>query len=432
MKIKIKEKSYEDILALPPRAHRKPLHQSIFWRSLLRVVSSPDLVATHFHCERIGMERLGKKQPALFLMNHSSFIDLKIAAKVLYPRPYNIICTTDGFVGKNWLMRHLGCIPTTKFVSDLNLVRDMVYTTKKLKSSILMYPEAGYSFDGTSTLLPDSLGQCAKLLGVPVVMIRAYGAFARDPLYNNLQRRHVKVQAQMEYLLSPDEIKEMSAEQIAKVIADNFSFDNFKWQQEHHIRIREKFRADHLDRVLYKCPACHAEGKMSGKGVTLSCTACNKSWTLNEYGFLRANEGETEFAHIPDWYRWERECVKNELLENRYSMDSDVDIYALADTKCLYHIGEGHLSHTRLGFHLTGCDGKLDYTQGALASYTLNADFNWYEIGDVISIGTSSLLYYCVPKKKDCCVAKARLATEELYKLLRAERKRAKADRIAK
>ena len=124
--------------------------------------------------------------------------------------------------------------------------------------------------------------------------------------------------------------------------------------------------------------------------------------------------------------------MKSELLENRDSMDSDVDIYALADTKCLYHIGEGHLSHTRLGFHLTGCDGKLDYTQGALASYTLNADFNWYEIGDVISIGTSSLLYYCVPKKKDCCVAKARLATEELYQLLRAERKRAKADRIAK
>ena len=43
-----------------------------------------------------------------------------------------------------------------------------------------MYPEASYSFDGTATPLPDSLGKCVKLLNIPVVMIKTYGAFARD------------------------------------------------------------------------------------------------------------------------------------------------------------------------------------------------------------------------------------------------------------
>jgi 1-acyl-sn-glycerol-3-phosphate acyltransferase len=98
-------------------------------------------------------------------MIHSSFIDLKIASNVLFTRPFNIVCTTDVFVGKSWLMRRLGCIPTNKFVSDLNLVRDMVCATRKLKTSVLMFPEAGYTFDGTTTLLPDSLGKCVKLLG---------------------------------------------------------------------------------------------------------------------------------------------------------------------------------------------------------------------------------------------------------------------------
>ena len=46
------------------------------------------------------------------------------------------------------------------------------------------------------------------IFGAPVVMIRTYGAFARDPLYNNLQLRKVKVSARMEYLLSPEEIRE--------------------------------------------------------------------------------------------------------------------------------------------------------------------------------------------------------------------------------
>ena len=126
MKIKVREKSYEEVLALPHAPHKKPLKQNLFWRVLLKAVSAPDLFATHFKCKRIGMERLGKKEPALFLMNHSSFIDLKIASSILFPRPFNIVCTTDGFVGKRLLMRLLGCIPTCKFVADLGLVRDMV------------------------------------------------------------------------------------------------------------------------------------------------------------------------------------------------------------------------------------------------------------------------------------------------------------------
>ena len=81
----------------------------------------------------------------------------------------------------------------------------MVYTVKELKSSILIYPEASYSFDGTPTPLPDSIGKCLKLL-VLVVVIRTHGAFARDPLYNCLQLRKVKVSAEMKYLLSPEDI----------------------------------------------------------------------------------------------------------------------------------------------------------------------------------------------------------------------------------
>ena len=412
------------MLALPHPAHKKPRRQNLFWRTLLRLVAAPDLIATRFKFEKIGMEKLGRREPALYLMNHSSFIDLEIAARVLYPRPYNIVCTTDGFVGKRWLMRRLGCIPTNKFISDLNLVRDMIYATKTLKSSVLMFPEAGYSFDGTATRLPDSLGKCAKLLNVPIVIVKTYGAFTRDPLYNNLQRRHVAVSATMEYLLSPAEIKSLSAAEIAEKISAHFAFDGFRWQQENRVRVAESFRADYLNRLLYKCPACQAEGQTEGKGEHLTCHACGKSWFLDEYGTLCATTGETEFAHIPDWFSWQRDCVRKELQENRYLLDLDVDIYMLADTKCLYHVGEGHLTHTRAGFHLTGCDGTLEYTQDPILSYTLNADFNWYEIGDVISIGTNRALFYCFPKGAGDVAAKARLATEELYNIVYEERRR--------
>lgn len=423
MKIKTKKMRYEDVLALPIPPHKKPKKPSILFRTLLKVVSTPDLIATGFKCRRIGMEKLGRREPCLYLMNHSSFIDLKIAASILYPRPFNIVCTSDGFVGKNWLMRNLGCIPTQKFVPDFALLRDMAHAVRRLKSSVLMYPEAGYSFDGTATTLPDTLGKFLKMLGVPVVMIRTYGAFTRDPLYNNLQRRRVKVSAEMEYLLSPADIESHTPEELNAILADQFAFDGFRWQQENNVKIDEPFRADCLNRLLYKCPHCLAEGRTVGEGVTLRCESCGKEYTLTEEGYMKASEGGTEFPHIPDWFRWERECVRRELEAGTYSLDLPVDIYMLVDTKCLYAVGEGRLTHSAEGFRLTAFDGKLDYTQKPVASYSLNADYYWYEIGDVISIGNRDALYYCFPKTDGDIVTKARLATEELYKIMKPNRR---------
>jgi len=423
MKIRTVSKRYEEVLALTPKKHQKPLRTNPFFRTLLKVVSVPDLLAVHFRCNKIGMDRLKKDQPCLYLMNHSSFVDLEIAASILFPRPFNIVATTDGFVGKNWLMRQIGCIPTKKFVSDLTLIKDISYAVKHLKSSVLMYPEASYSFDGTATPLPDSIGRFIQRLGVPVVMIRTYGAFARDPLYNNLQRRKVRVSADMEYLLSPEDLARMTPEEINTAIGEKFNFDNFRWQQENHVRIAEPFRADFLNRVLYKCPACGTEGQMQGKGTQIACTCCGKAYALDEYGLLHASEGETEFSHIPDWYAWERACVREELLNGAYRIETPVDICMSIDTKSIYRVGEGTLTHTENGLHLTGCDGKLDYHHAPLSSYSLYSDFNWYEIGDVICIGDHRALYYCFPKTDRDVVAKARLAAEELFKIALAQRR---------
>lgn len=425
MKIKVVRKPYSEVMSMNRGKHIVPKRPNMFFRTLMRLVSIPDLSATHFKYKDIGMERLGKKEPCLVLMNHSSFIDLEIAATVMYPRPFNIISTTDGFIGKNWLMRQIGCIPTKKFVNDPTLLGDMRYAVEKLKSSVVLFPEAGYSFDGTSTTLPDTLGRCVKYLGVPLVMIKTYGAFSRDPLYNNLQRRKVNVSATREYLLSREEIREKSADEIQQLIEKQFAFDSFAWQRDNNVKIDEPFRADGLNRVLYKCPDCLTEGQMLGEGTTVFCRACGKKHTLDEYGVLHAEDGETRFSHVPDWYRWQRECVRQEIENGDYSVDIPVDVFMGIDTKCLYDVSCGRLTHTVDGFRLTGAEGELDYIQKPLSSYSLNSDFFWYEIGDVIGIGNNRELYYCFPRVKDDVVTKIRLAAEEIYKLV-YERKRAR------
>ena len=142
---------------------------------------------------------------------------------------------------------------------------------------------------------------------------------------------------------------------------------------------------------------------------------CGKEYLLDEYGLLKSEE-ECEIPHVPDWYEWERQKVKEELLSGEYRVDTEVDLIIAIDTKHLYRVGEGRLVHDNTGFHLSGIDGKLSFSLKPLASYSINADFFWYELGDIICIGDSHALYYCFPHTKNV-VTRARLATEELFKL---------------
>ena len=422
MKIKTKRLSYEAVMALPRPKHRDPLRPMFLLQLVIRVLAIFDLLPTKFTYETHGMERIGRKEPCLILMNHSSFIDLKIASRIFFPRPYGIVCTSDGFVGKNWLMRLIGCIPTQKFVSDLTLIRDMEYLLKK-GVSVLMYPEASYSFDGTATPLPRKMGVLLKKLNVPVVTVITQGAFARDPLYNCLQKRKVTVRADVTCLATAQELKAMTVAELDAKLDEAFGFDNFRYQQENKIVIDEPFRADGLNRILYRCPHCNTEGNTEGKGITLTCHHCGKEYTLTELGYLQAENAV--FTHIPDWYAWQRQQVRRELENGTYRLEKKVKIGMLVNTKALYMVGEGVLIHDADGFRLTGCDGKLQYSQGPLACYGLYSDYYWYEIGDVICIGNKDALYYCFPEGGDV-VAKTRLAAEELYKLKKRSRTPAK------
>ena len=416
MKINVKEMSYEEVLKLPKLEHKKPMKPQMWLASIVRIVCAPTLKKIKFSYTTERME-LVKDQPCLILMNHSSFTDMKLAYGIFYPQKLGIVTSVDamtGILGK--LMRLIGCTPTHKYVADVSLIKDIEYMLKENKTSVLMYPEAGYSFDGCATILPRKLGVLMKRLGVPVVTVITQGAFHRDPLYNMLQIRDVKVSAHVKCIATAEEVKQLKVAELDARLDEAFSFDNFAWQRDNKISIDVPFRADGLHRILYKCPHCGRENQMEGKGIHLTCHACKKQWTMDEYGQLSADKGETEYPHVPDWYKWQRECVREELENGTYNLDIDVDIMIQVNLKGMCKIGIGHLTHSLDGFHLTGADGKLDYQQSPLHSHTLYSDYYWYEIGDVIGIGDNEFSYFCFPKE-NVSVTKARLATEELYKI---------------
>lgn len=425
MKTTIKQRSLEQVMALPRPKYQKPRKANFFWRTLIRVLSAFGMMGCGFRYEAEDMKRLDKKEPCLILMNHTCFLDMEIAYKILYPRKVNIVCSNDGFIGMGglmaWLMRTIGCVPTQKYVSDLQLVQDMQYCLKTLKSSVLMYPEAGYSFDGTATTLPRKMGVLLKKLDVPVIMIQTQGVFARNPLYNELQiRKDQKLTARAHVLFTREQVRQLSVQELSDGVEAAFAFDHFAWQKDNNVSITQPFRADGLHRILYKCPHCGTEGKMDGSGILLKCGHCGREWELTPLGRMRALEGETQIPHIPDWYRWEREQVRKEILAGTYRFDGPVKIGVQVDYKAIYMIGDGRLVHDSAGFTLTGCDGKLHYRQLPQSSYSLYADYYWYEIADTVCVGDKEVHYFCFPQENGVSVAKLRLATEEMYKLYKS------------
>ncbi len=417
MKIKMKSKSYEEVLSLKHPEHKKPKRPWFLLRSLVRLLSIPDLWRTKFRYTWVDKKHC-PKGPYLILMNHSSFLDLKIASRIFYPMPYHVVSTSDSLIGKAWLMRRIGCIPTEKFVCDMTLLRDMKYALLKKKRSVLMYPEAGYSFDGRSVTLPDSLGGLCKMLKVPVLTVMTYGAFHEQPLYSALRRRKVKASAEVKCLFTPEEIEEKSAEELTAAIREAFSFDNFRWQRENRIAITEKTRAEGLEKILYRCPDCEKEGEMTSEGDTVSCKVCCHRFFLDAYGTMVSLDGESRFTHIPDWCDWERSLVKKEIEEGTYAVFSKVRICIAVDYKSIYDVGQGSLSHSKNGFVLRDEGGNVLYEQKPLFSHSVCADFFWYERGDVIGIGPKGMTYYCI-FEEPWQVAKVRFGAEELYKKLR-------------
>ena len=436
LKTTVKHLDYEQVMALPRPEHMSPRKPSWFWRTFVRAICGLGMGGCKLEYTKEGLDGIPLDEPCLILMNHTCFADMPIAYKLLYPRAFNIVCSNDGFIGfwgiMGWLMRRIGCFSTQKFVTDLRLVQDMEYCFKKLKTSVLMYPEAGYSFDGTATTLPRKFGVLLKKVDVPVIMIETSELYLRNPLYNELQiRKAANAKARAYVLFTREDIREKSVRELSEGFEAAFGFDHYRWQQEQGLEIHDEFRADGLHRILYKCAHCGCEGKMEGKGTTLTCGHCGKTYELTPRGQLKALEGETEIPHIPDWYRWEREQVKQEILDGEYQLDTDVDIAMQVDFKAIYMVGRGHLTHDRNGFTLTGCDGKLSYTQKPQSCFSLYADYYWYEIADCICIGDTEVHYFLFPKREGVSVAKLRLATEEMYKLYKERKLRAPEKAVA-
>lgn len=364
--------------------------------------------------EKIDME--GIKPPYLLLCNHNAFMDFKVATRATTPHKVNYVVAIDGYLHREWLLRYIGCICKRKFTRDITLIKQLQAVIKNGDIAAI-YPEARYSLCGTTAVLPDSIGKVAKYLKVPVVTLVCHGHHINSPFWN-LQDRNVKgTEATMKCLFTAEQLKNATAKEVNDAIRKEFEYDDYKWQRENNVHVTYDKRAEGLHKVLYQCPACGTEYKMTSHGSVLECTQCGKRWNLDELGSLSAVEGKTEFSHIPDWYEWERSNVRKEVEAGTYHFECDAHVDTLPKDRYI-PLGKARLTHDMDGFTLKGNYECKDYEVRWKASelYSCHIEYEYLgKFGDCVDLNTLTDTFYIYPENCDFSVTKFALATEELY-----------------
>ncbi|MBO4903321.1 MAG: hypothetical protein J5518_11050 [Lachnospiraceae bacterium] len=400
-----------------------PVRTKWYLRPLTYLLSAPDVIKHGCIIKKTDVE--GLKPPFVLLCNHNAFMDFKVATKAIFPWRANYVVAIDGFIGREKLLRDVGCICKRKFTNDTMLVRQLMQTIKNGDVAVI-YPEARYSLCGTTAVLPGSLGKLCKLLGVPVVTLICHGHHVNSPFWNLHDRKVKPTEAEFTRLFDTETLKNTPVEEVNARITEALRYDDFAWQKERGIKVKYERRAEGLHKVLYQCAACGSEFRMGAKGTILKCEACGKEWEMTELGELRALSGETEFSHIPDWYEWERENVRREVEAGTYSSgELPVRVDSLPNAKKFIPLGTGILLHDMNGFtvRVQDADGDaFEMVKNVPSLYSCHIEYEYLgKFGDCVDLNTLKDTWYIYPDPEKCAfsVTKMALATEELYNAYR-------------
>lgn len=410
------------------RRVKKP---SGFFRWLTDFVASIGLTGHKVTVHKHGME--GLKPPYFVIGTHHSYLDLKTMVKALKPHKVTYICSLDVLVmHPEWLMNRLGIIFKRKFVQDVHLLKNMKHGVNDLREcTMVMYPEAKFSLDGTTSYLPPTLGKLAKYLGVPVVVANMHGNYVSQPQWsrphNKLEpkiRKGTPLVTDLTLVASADDVKTLKSDEIQARIEQAMQYDDFAWQKENGVAIDDPHRAEGLHKLLYKCPHCGTEFAMHSENARLSCTHCGKTWEMSELGELTTADGDGVFTRIPDWFAWQKQKVREEVEGGTYRMEKEVRLCTLPYKK-MYDWGKANFLQTPDGIVLSGNAYGEPFceTWKANATNGVHIEYNHIKESDAVAVSTLSESYWCFTDN-DGTITKISLATDEIYRKAVADREK--------
>ena len=389
-----------------------------WWLKVAECVAAPFYMLFNNAHTKTDKEVKKIKGPYIILSAHDSFMDFAQIAKGVMPKSTGWVVTVEEFRRGNWLMYGIGGIPKRRFTHDIVTASHMLRYIKQKKHTITVFPEARFCNAGITERIDMGVGKFCKKAGVPVVICMINGNYLNSPVWGKHPYRRIRQEAHLSLLLTPEQIASMSADEIQTCAEKALQRDEYKWQVEKGYHIKCKQRAKGLHRILYKCPVCGQEFKTNSEGVRLWCESCGAEWHMDTLSRLKGVNTDKGFSHIPDWYNWEREQVRQEVVNGSYQMQGDVrveDFYS--DKVGIIPVGKAHFTHDQNGFVFDGeVDGqKFDLTKPVSSLTSVHIEYDFIKRGACFDIPTRQTSYFMFVEGCGDILTKMHFAQEEMY-----------------
>ena len=360
------------------------------------------------------------KPPYILISTHASMLDFYMALMLTFPHKVYWISTVEEFIPRFFIFRRIGVLAKRKFTNDPKAAIKYLEVLQK-KKILVIYPEARYSFMGETERIDKSLGRFVKTANVPVVLIREHGNYLYCPQWSDRKVRNVHpIIDEVQTIISKHDVETLDAAGIQSKIEEKFHNSEEEWMERKNILIKYENRAVGLQRILYKCPHCGTEFEMSTETHFLKCNHCGIKYNYLENGQLECTNGETKFHYPSEWYKWEKECVKEEVINGTYKFEDDVRVEKLLGAGIGFVPQEGHyhLVHdVENGIVVKGEDNDFEFRRSPLQSYAIHIEYQYEDRGSFLELADLQDTFFVYPLSKPEQLTKIHFAVEHIYDL---------------
>ena len=358
------------------------------------------------------------KPPYILISTHASMLDFYMALMLTFPHRIYWISTVEEFIPRFFIFRRIGVLAKRKFNNDPVGAKRYLEVLQK-KKILAIYPEARYSFMGETERIDKGLGKFAKMANVPVVLIREHGHYLYCPQWSDHKVRKVHpIIDEVETIISKNDVETLTAQEIQEKIEEKFVNSEEDWMRRKDILIKYENRAVGLEKILYKCPHCGTEFEMSSETHFLKCNHCGATYDYLENGQLQRVDGETKFEYPSEWYKWEKECVKEEVINGAYHFEDDVRVEKLLGAGIGFVPQEGHYHITHdinEGFIVKGTDNDFEFRRSSLQNYAIHIEYYYLDRGAFLELADLKDTYFIYPLNKAAQLTKIHFAVEHIY-----------------
>ena len=343
------------------------------------------------------------KGPCIVLCNHGSFADFLFSGKMLSNCKPHYVAARMYFYNKKlaWLIRKMGAFPKSMFSTDIENVKNCMKVLN-MGRTLVMMPEARLSTVGKFEGIQPATYKFIKKMGVPVYALKIDGSYLSKPKWADGARKKSTVTASLDLLIDKDSINTISEEQLESKICSALYYDDFEWLKTRpELKYKSKTLAVGLENILYICPNCGKKLTVKTQGMDVFCTECGYKVTLdNRYQFTSG-----KFNNFADWYEWQKEELKKEILSNpHYALTSKVELkhQSLDGKTFMRHVGDGVCTLSAKGLTYVG---SYDEEQCVTKTFPSTAVYRLlFGAGEDFEIYDGKTLYYFVPEDKRSCV----------------------------